>query len=118
MYPTVSLSKKDENNGRWIKCSLCFVVIKVRATFAFTEWVNHCSSNKYCQLVADRHDSGGMKQLTSYFDINKGESESTISLKPPPSKKSKLINSCPGFNYGKTPELFQLYNKYKKKCIK
>ena len=81
-------------------------MIKVRATFAFTEWVNNCSFNKHCQCVADKHDSGGM---TSYFDINKDESESTISLKPPPSKKSKLINPCPVFNYGKNPELLQLY---------
>ena len=116
MYPTVSLSKKkDEDNGKWIECSLCRIVIKVRATFAFTEWVNHCSSNRHCQLVIGRHDSGCMKQLTSYFDISKDENESKISLKLPPSKKIKLINPCPGFTYGRNPELLQLYNKYKKR---
>ena len=81
------VKKKDEDNGTWIECSLCHVVIKVRATFAFTEWVNHCSSNKHRQLVVDRLGSGGMKQLTSYFDVNKVDSESSISLKPPPSKE-------------------------------
>ena len=108
------VKKKDEENGTWIECGLCHVVIKVRATFAFTEWVNHCSSKKHCQLVTDRLCSQGTRQLTSYFVINKDETESSISPKPPPSKKSKLINPCPGFFYGKNPELLQLYNTYKK----
>ena len=29
-------------------------------------------------------------------------------------KKTKLATPCPGFYYGKNPELLQLYNKYKK----
>ena len=53
--------KKDEDNGKWIEYSLCHIVIKVRAMFAFTEWANHCPSNRYCQLVTQRHDSRGMK---------------------------------------------------------
>ena len=105
---------KDEVNGRWIECSLCDVVIKVRAAYGFTEWVNHCSSTKHSQLVTNEHDPVGMHQLTTYFDINNDESNSTLSLKACPFKKIKLINPCPGFNYGKNPELLQLYNKYKR----
>ena len=106
---------KDEVNGRWIGCSLCDVVIKVRATYGVNEWVNHCSSSKHSQLVTSKHGPGGMHKLTTYFDINKDENKSTVSLKARPSKKSKLINPCPGFNYCKNPELLQLYNKYKKR---
>ena len=41
--------KKDDMKGQWIEYGICCVVIKVRATFGFTEWDNHCSSNKHCQ---------------------------------------------------------------------
>ena len=27
------VKKKDEDNGRWIECNLCDVVIKIRATY-------------------------------------------------------------------------------------
>ena len=30
------VGKKNENNGRWIECSLCFVVIKVRIDILYT----------------------------------------------------------------------------------
>ena len=62
------VKKKDETSGRWIECSLCCLVIKVRASYGFTEWVNHCESTRHCQFVADQNDTGGMQKLTSYFD--------------------------------------------------
>ena len=79
IYPTMSLlkKKKDETNGRWIECSLCCLVIKVRATFGFTEWVNHCAPARHCQLVADQDDTRVMHKLTSYFDTKKDKSKFT-----------------------------------------
>ena len=65
------VKKRDESNGRWIECNLCCLVIKVRATCGFTEWVNHCKSTRYCQLVAEQNDTGGMHKLVSYFNTNK-----------------------------------------------
>ena len=110
------VKKKDETNGRWIECGLCCLVIKVRATYGFTEWVNHCESSRHCQFVADQNDTGGMQKLTSFFDIKevKNKFMSPVSPKSYSIKKSKLTNPCPGFTYGKNPELLQLYNKYKK----
>ena len=70
--------KKDETNGRWIECSLCCLVIKVRAMYGFTEWVIHCASARHCQLVTDQNDiAGGMHKLTSYFDTKKDKSKFT-----------------------------------------
>ena len=90
-------------------------MIKVRAMYGFTEWVIHCASARHCQLVTDQNDiAGGMHKLTLYFDTKKGDSKFTsiVSIKSCSSKRSKLTNPCPGFNYGKNPELLQLYNKY------
>ena len=94
----VKKKKKDDDYGKWIECSICNVVIKVRATYGFTEWVNHCASTKHTQLVTDKDGLGGMHKLTTYFDINTDEKKSTASLKLCASKKIKLINPCPGFN--------------------
>ena len=110
------VKNKNGDNGKWIECSICCVVIRVRATYGFTEWINHCSSNKHCQPVKDKDGTGDMNKLTSYFDLNKDQSNTTFSLKPRPAKKTKLINQCPGFNYDKNPELLQLYNKYTILC--
>ena len=57
-----------------------------------------------------------MHKLTFYFNTNKDKNKftSTVSIKSGPAKKSKLTNPCPGFNYGKNPELLQVYNNNKK----
>ena len=110
------IKKKDEKNGKWIECGVCDIIIKVRATFGFSEWQNHCSSNKHCEKVKDSEKGGIMKQLTTYFgtvnnDTKRNASQSCLHQHK---KRTKVVIPCPGFNYGKNSELLQLYNKYKK----
>ena len=80
------VKKKDEDTGRWIECSLCNIVIKVRATYGFTEWVNHCSSTKHTVHVTAKDGPGGMQKLTMYFDINQNKNNSTVPLEVRPIK--------------------------------
>ena len=58
-------------------------MIKVRAAYGFTEWVNHCSLTKHAWLVDNNHGPGGMHKLTTYFDKNKDENKSTVSALGP-----------------------------------
>ena len=46
-------------------------MIKVRATYGFTEWVNHFASARHCQLITNQNGNGGMYKLTSYCDTKK-----------------------------------------------
>ena len=103
--------------GKWIECGICCVVIKVRATFGFTEWDNHCSSNKHCQNIKEVEASGNQHKFSAYSDATKEDKNQKTSQSPQYQfhKRSKISIPCPGFNYEKNSELLQLYNKYKKK---
>ena len=117
MYPIIHLlKKKDEITGKWIECGVCNVIIKVRATFGFSEWEHHCSSNKHCLQVKETERCGTMKQLTTYFGSTNNNTKTTASQSTlrHRNKRTKVVIPCPGFNYGKNSELLQLYNKYKK----
>ena len=100
--------------GQWIECGICCVVIKVRATFGFTEWDNHCSSNNHCQKIKEVEASDNQHKLTAYFGATKEDKNQKTSQSPQchVHKRSKILIPCPGFNYGKNSEPLQLYNKY------
>ena len=115
---------KDNVNGRWIECRLCNVRIKVRATFGFTEWEHHCASTKHCDKLKHHLKTGSMNKLTSYFHTSSGTKNKNMglaiespSVSSPPQKKTKFTIPCPGFSYGKNPELLHLYSKYKKRIV-
>ena len=60
--------------------------------------------------------SGNINKLTSYFGITKDGAKHNTSQSPQRHlhKRTKVVIPCPGFTYGKNPDLLQLYNKYKK----
>ena len=35
------VKNKDDSKGKLIECSLCCIVIRVRARYGFTEWENY-----------------------------------------------------------------------------
>jgi len=112
----VFIEDKDNDKGKWIKCKICHVVIRVRASFGFTEWENHCSSLRHCQKVKDQLLIGNSSKLTSYFisDNSNKKKENPTDVKLSSNKRIKLVTPCPGFSFGKNPELLQLYHKYRK----
>ena len=82
--------------------------------FGFSEWQNHCSSNKHCEKVKDSEKGGTMKQLTTYSAKNDAKHNAYQYRLCQHNKRTKVVIPCPGFNYGKNSEQLQLYNKYKK----
>ena len=104
----VFIDNKDNDKGKWIKCKICHVVIRVRASFGFTEWENHCSLLRHCQKVKDQLLIGNSSKLTSYFisDNSNKKDENVTNVKLSSNKRIKLVTSCPGFSFGKTQNCF------------
>ena len=106
--------KKKDPFGKWIECGVCNQTIKIRATFGFTEWLNHCSSTKHSSVLQTTEMNNSTTKLTKYFSIKPGEKRAPSNSKFTSTKRNKTVQRCPGFSYGKNSDLLQLYNKYQK----
>ena len=92
--------KEKDYAAKWIEYNICHQVIRVRAKFGCTEWLNYCSSAKHCEKVKINDLNSTRTKLTSY-----STSTPLVQLKPSTFKfnsikRSKTVLPCPGFSYG------------------
>jgi len=116
--PNTDVIKDKDPLGKWIKCKVCNLTIKVRAQYGHTEWEHHCSSSKHCTLLRNNLLLANTKITNFFGSSNIDDCEITPSLNNDVNyrspKKTKLTPRCPGFSYGKNTDLLPLYDKYQK----
>ena len=91
--------KEKDSSGKGIECCVCQQVFKVRATFDFAEWLNHCSSAKHCEEVKINDLNNTTIDFFLHWQTNC--TTKTIHLQLNSNKRNKTILACPGFIYGK-----------------
>ncbi len=105
--------KEKESAGKWIECNVCHQVIRVRTTFGFTEWLNHCSSAKHCEKVKTNDLNNTTTKLISYFTSKPVVQHKPSTLKFNSDKRSKIHCHDQYLVTGKLLNYYK-YNKYKK----
>ena len=104
--------------GKWLTCKICHTTLKIRAPFSSTEWLLHRESAKHKHNLNNTTLKNNTK-VTTYFkpigetqnNMTSSKSQSEMSR---PTKRCKVIKTCPGFAYGKNSDLLPLYHKYKR----
>ena len=49
--PNLSEVKDKDMNGKWIRCKICDVKIRVQCQFSLTEWKTHTNGVKHLELT-------------------------------------------------------------------
>ena len=111
--PNESEIKEKDYNGKWIRCKICDIRIKVCSQFSVTKWQMHTDGVKHKEL-ANSDAVKNIQKLTTFFK-RKSDSTNEASKSVSPAKKQHKTVSCPGFYYGNNSDLVPLYAKYKKK---
>ena len=83
--PNESEIKEKDRNGKWIRCKLCDVRIKVRSQFSITECQIHTDGLKHKELV-NYNAVKNTQKLTTFFK-RKSDSMNVASKSVSPPKK-------------------------------
>ena len=92
--PNLSVVKNKDINGKWIRCKICDIKIKVRCQFSFTEWQMHTDGVRHNKLVDyNSTELKNVPKLTTFFTKRTRENTDSLTKSTAlPKKRPKIIS--------------------------